>query len=636
MKALRFFLVLVVITGLTQCKKTDDKNGPDPIKPMTELNVPDGFNWQMAHTVNFHVSGIPGTVVKITTADATITLHKSTILPGNTPTDIAVSIPYFIQEVKVNGIQVPITGEDIDVTIPQPKDLLLTNYNLVFDGTDDFVNLGDITQLNGVAAFTVEGWAKQTTNTDGEYIFSKADGVTDDIRVRTAAGTMYIEVGNGSDDFAEWAAYSATIASGTWFHWAVVFDGAGVANADRLKLYINGSVTPIVLTFTGTIPATTSAALSGDNAFLSTAASPFGGKMDEVRIWSVARTSVQINSYYDKLVSGASANLVANWRMNEGTGTTAYDETSNNWDGALSGCTWSQEISGFDTDEDGITDDNDDYEFDDTRAFDNFLPATAYGTLVFEDIWPNYGDYDFNDLVLGYRFKTVTNASNDVVEIFATFIVRANGANMHNGFGFELPDAVAGILTNVEVTGYSLTQGIITIDGTTHLESGQSNPVVIAFDDTYDLMAGIYNTVTGGASASTDSVVIYMEVTGGGPFDEADFSLDTWNPFIFINQTRGRELHLLDYTPTDLMTTAYFGTGNDASVPASGDYYKSANDLPWGLNFPVSFSYASEFNAINTAYLHFTAWAESGGTLYTDWYSNTAGGYRNTTYIYVP
>ena len=290
----------------------------------------------------------------------------------------------------------------------------------------------------------------------------------------------------------------------------------------------------------------------------------------------------------------------------------------------------------WDSDGDGVTDMNDDYVFDATRAYDNYQPADDYGTLVFEDIWPNYGDYDFNDLVLGYRFMTVTNASNEVVEIYATFIARANGAALHNGFGFELPDADEGILTNVEVTGYSHTQGIITIDGTTHLETGQTNPVVIAFDDTYDLMPGIYNTITGGSSASEDSVVIHIEVTGGGPFTAADFSLTTWNPFLFIEQTRGRELHLLDYTPTGLMNTDYFGTGDDASVPATDDYYKSANLLPWALDFPFSFSWATEFNAINTAYLHFTEWAESGDVSYPDWYINTDAGYRNETNIYTP
>jgi len=292
--------------------------------------------------------------------------------------------------------------------------------------------------------------------------------------------------------------------------------------------------------------------------------------------------------------------------------------------------------NGFDSDEDGVLDLNDDYPFDPVRAYDNFYPLTDYGTLVYEDIWPSYGDYDFNDLVLGYRFKTVTNASNEVVEIFGTFIVRANGAKMHNGFGFELPDAEGTIINNVEVSGYSHTQGLITIDGTTKLETGQTNPVVVAFDDTYDVMYGIFNTVSGGPALPIDSVVVMIDVTGGGPYSEADFSLSTWNPFLFINQDRGRELHLLDYIPTDLMNIGYFGLADDASDPGTGDYYKTDTGLPWALDIPIAFEYPAEYQDINAAYLHFAEWAESGGTLYTDWYSNTAAGYRDAAYIYLP
>ena len=634
MKKLVYCFVLMSLT-LTFCKKQESFENVSGIT-MQELNIPANFDWKMAHPVTFHVTGASGQFVEITTADGTITLHKCSIIPGTTTTEITITLPDFFREVKINDIPVPLSGSDIYVTIPLLKDLLLINYALSFDGVDDYVDLGDITQLNNVAAFSIEGWANQTTNTDTEVIFYKVSDASNDITLYTSGGTMYIDLGNGSDSYATWASYSATITSGTWFHWAVVYDGGGVANANRLKLYINGNATPITLAFTGTIPATTSSSLSSNNAQLSTTANPFGGYMDEVRVWSVARSGANINSYYNKIISGSTTNLVASWRMDEGTGTSLEDETSNSYDATITGCSWALYVNAWDSDGDGVTDLNDDYPLDDTRAFDNFMPTTDYGTLAFEDLWPSYGDYDFNDLILGYRFKTVTNASNEVVEIFGTFIVRANGAAMHNGFGFELPDAVAGVLTNVEVTGYLHTQGIITINGTTKLESGQTNPVVIAFDDTYDLMDGLFNTIIGGETALEDSVTIQIEVTGGGPFTAANFSLDTWNPFIFIHQIRGRELHQLDYVPTDLMTTSYFGTNDDASVPGTGDYYKTSGDLPWVLDIPTSFSYPSEYNDINAAFLHFTAWAESGGALYTDWYSNTAAGYRNNTYIYAP
>ena len=39
---------------------------------------------------------------------------------------------------------------------------------------------------------------------------------------------------------------------------------------------------------------------------------------------------------------------------------------------------------------------------------------------------------------------------------------------------------------------------------------------------------------------------------------------------------------------------------------------------------------------ITKAYLHFIDWVISNGSSYTDWYSNTAPGYRNNNNIYTP
>lgn len=637
-------LSLILVSGCNKSTKIDEE-----VKTGFEgMQISENFDWRMSRTVDISIFSKVEALINITSIDKLHVYHKGNH-PGNSEYYYTkISVPNTINSLLVNGVEYDITSGQLDLTELQLKNMpaspiegygtdrgiTLTNYALQFDGVDDYVDLGDITELNSVAAFTVEGWANQTTNTDTDRIFTKFFDSDNDIRLTTGGGSMFVEVGNGSDASGTWAAYSATISSGTWFHWAIVYDGAGGTDADRLKLYIDGNATPIVLSFSGTIPATTSASLSGNNAFLSQSPFFFDGYMDEVRIWDVARTGGQINTDYDKIFASPVTNLVANWRMDEGTGTTAFDETSSNYDATISGATWSTYSNAWDSDGDGVTDLNDDYPLDATRAFDNYFPAADTGTLVFEDIWPCFGDYDFNDLVMGYRFKTVTNASNEVVEIFGTFITRANGAILDNGFGFELPDAVAGILTNVEVSGYSHTQSIVAIDGTTKLETGQTNPVVIVIDDINNVMGDYSNTLTGWPYITPAITTIKIDVTGGGPFTAGDFSLATWNPFLIINQIRGYELHLYDYAPTNLVITNYFGQCSDTSVIVNDEYYRSPTHLPWALDFPVQFDYPKETISISDTYLHFVEWAESDKVLYTDWYTNTAAGYRNPSNIY--
>ena len=72
-----------------------------------------------------------------------------------------------------------------------------------------------------------------------------------------------------------------------------------------------------------------------------------------------------------------------------------------------------------DADNDGVQDSDDAYPNDAARAYNNVFPSSGYSTLMFEDLWPSLGDYDFNDFVADYKINRVTNAANKVVEIKA-------------------------------------------------------------------------------------------------------------------------------------------------------------------------------------------------------------------------
>jgi len=289
-----------------------------------------------------------------------------------------------------------------------------------------------------------------------------------------------------------------------------------------------------------------------------------------------------------------------------------------------------------DADGDGIPDAFDDYPADPLRAFNNFYPATGYGTLAFEDLWPGKGDYDFNDLVCDYSFKTVTNASNKVVEMFATFIVKAFGASYHNGFGFQFPDNTVD-QNNLQVTGYDLSPGSYITLGPNGMESGQSKPTFIVYDDAYRIMpwpgtgTGV-NTEPGLPYVTPDTVILTIQFNTAD-YEIADVGIDQFNPFIIANLNREVEVHLPDKPPTDLANPAIFGTGYDDSDPGTGRYYKTASNLPWAINIYESFAYPVEEVSVPEAYNHFVEWAESSGALYPDWYQDKPG-YRNDPNIY--
>ena len=292
-------------------------------------------------------------------------------------------------------------------------------------------------------------------------------------------------------------------------------------------------------------------------------------------------------------------------------------------------------IPSGDSDNDGCPDEVDQYPDDPTKCFDNEFPATGTGTLAFEDLWPGRGDYDFNDLVCDYKFIATTNAENLVVGITATFTVKAFGASLHNGFGFQFPNSNI-IPGSMAVTGYNLQETYIVLNEY-GLEAGQDKPTVIVFDDAYNLMPspgmGIGVNTTPGAPY-VNPVTLTIQMSFSSPqYTLAQINLPKFNPFIIVDKNRGLEVHLPDYAPTSLANPAYFGQADDSSNPESGRYYKTLNNLPWAINIYESFAYPKEKTDIIHTYNHFVEWAVSGGVSFPDWYKNLPG-YRNTGNLY--
>ena len=142
---------------------------------------------------------------------------------------------------------------------------------------------------------------------------------------------------------------------------------------------------------------------------------------------------------------------------------------------------------GNDEDGDGIPDNEDQFSGDPNVAFVDYSPAQGqFGTLAFEDLWPNQGDYDMNDLVVDYNFAEMRNASNNVVRIEATFILRAMGAGLRNGFAFELPIPASDVLS---VTGNNLSTGYAQLNSN-GTEANQPNAVIVVFENGLDTMIG--------------------------------------------------------------------------------------------------------------------------------------------------
>jgi hypothetical protein len=235
-------------------------------------------------------------------------------------------------------------------------------YALDFDGTNDYVTMGDV--LDQSSDFTIMAWVYAE---DATYsaIASKRE------RPSNYYGWSLVienDDGGGGDDGVEFDVQENTAGGGvaartarvltTWKHYVGVFD----ANSS-VKLYQDGS---LAQSNTSSVPSS----LTGNSAhFLigslqSGGTWPFNGKIDEISVWNAALSQSQIQGYMHKVLDGDESNLVAYYQMSNGSGTSLTDNSSNSNTGTLTNMVTSGGSSDWVTSYAPIGDLNSSYETD--------------------------------------------------------------------------------------------------------------------------------------------------------------------------------------------------------------------------------------------------------------------------------
>ncbi len=289
-----------------------------------------------------------------------------------------------------------------------------------------------------------------------------------------------------------------------------------------------------------------------------------------------------------------------------------------------------------DEDGDGISDIFDDFPQDPERAFET--NDDEYSTLAFEDLWPQKGDYDFNDLVIDYNFFFHKHANGSIKNLICEFELKAVGATKQNGFAVQFP------FNSNNIEYINIIDGSDTLTYSEVISHPNFNPLledgdkaVINFvNNTTDLITPVegsfINTEEGVASVEPVKFAVDIKFSNHEDIDNWEWNVP-FNPFIMVDNVRGHEVHLPDYPPTDQVLTNLLGMDDDDSNDNQNRYYKTVNNHPWALNVAESWSHPYEKSDVAKAYLKFKNWAESAGSSYADWYLDIVG-YRNEDKIY--
>ena len=200
------------------------------------------------------------------------------------------------------------------------------DYALNFDSTN-YVAVSNSAAFN-LSAVTMETWFKWGHSGAAiEFLASKGLNLLE-MHLGGTPGTNSVRFIPTANVFIDTPPNS--FIPGQWVHLACVYDPAQSLG----KIYLNGIQQPVTVSGSLTTPIGTSA-----NAFTLgrrvNDTFPFTGQMDKLRVWSVVRTTSEIQTNMYRTMTGNEPGLVVSYNSDEGIGTSLNDPSTNHLNGTL-------------------------------------------------------------------------------------------------------------------------------------------------------------------------------------------------------------------------------------------------------------------------------------------------------------
>lgn len=259
------------------------------------------------------------------------------------------------------------------------------------------------------------------------------------------------------------------------------------------------------------------------------------------------------------------------------------------------------------------------------------------GVYAFEDLWPEAGDYDMNDVVVeasatkttardfssvktiesGYEVaERIVSSNSYLKEEQFRFNVGQNYATKQNGLAFKI----------VSAEGFSMDM----IDNVTMTIGGVSCPP--------NYSDGVFYLTNNVKEVIEKEIVLtiaykheeYNKTTGQyeGTYISSQSQSDI-RPFIFRSEgNKNWEVHIPYEEPSAKMNFSYFGKNDDQSNPETGAYYVRSGNYPFAFYLagatlndvaPLLDS-NNESKRIDQLYPLFLDWANSQGKKNPNWY----------------
>lgn len=221
------------------------------------------------------------------------------------------------------------------LTLTMLSNAQVAGNGLSFDGSDDHVEcpLPAIFNSIGTSEFTIELWANPTLGTFQRLFFAQLDNSNFAVISINSTGEVVFYLNeNGINHSVQ---SSSVLNSLEWVHIAAVWN----SSTQEAKIFVNGNETPYE---TGVFVSPTGTDNKMTIGSRTDGSQPFLGEIDELAIWSYAKSECEVSFEMKDKKNGLEPNLEAYYMFDAGIANDQnpgvddlQDETLNGYDGTL-------------------------------------------------------------------------------------------------------------------------------------------------------------------------------------------------------------------------------------------------------------------------------------------------------------
>ncbi|PBQ34389.1 hypothetical protein CNR22_22290 [Sphingobacteriaceae bacterium] len=268
-----------------------------------------------ANAAEFSITGLPSSTLAASASSSFVVAFTPTA--GGTRTATV--------RIDNNDCNIPIFNFEIHGAAPLAS-------ALNFDGIDDYISVPLNANIPvGNSPYTIEAKIKPN--------FFAAEGIIGWGNYGTTNQVNALRLGPSGAVYNYWYANdlmitAPTLTNGSWHHLAATFDGT------VRSIYVDGILYGQDFPAGHAVPNNANMQIGYTCGFCG--GEPFNGNIDEVRVWNIARSQCEIQTYQDCEIPAGASGLVLNYHLNQGAAglnntaiTTVTDASSNGLNGTL-------------------------------------------------------------------------------------------------------------------------------------------------------------------------------------------------------------------------------------------------------------------------------------------------------------